>query len=579
MGVSESIAPGTVLGGDYVVERTLAAGGMGAVYVALQRSTQKLRALKTLLPEHVADAAMRSRFAREATVGAHIESDHVVEVLAAGVDEATGIPWIVMELLQGDDMAGRCARRGSLTRAEVLEAARQFGHALAAAHRAGVVHRDLKPENLFLAEPRRDGVPFTLKVLDFGIARLLRSVTRATTSAMGSPIWMAPEQTDASLPITPATDVWAVGLIAFWALTGTHYWLTPRQPNGGLGSMIRELLVDRLPTASERAASFGLAERLPPGFDAWFSRCVCREPEGRFVDASACFPPLLALLEGSSAPVAPTPMPAPATAPPAAPIAVAQVHSAAALISPTMPVAATGAPMPPQTFASQPRVAPTPQRSKAPMIVAGALALTLVGVLAADRLRHAPPVPNPSDAASAPADATTSDVPVRGAAAEDSSLAPGTQTPVDAMTIVHDPRAPHTRRPLSDAAVFRGGDVAAPTPIDAGVPVMDRGPSLIDHGPPPPADTGPPPPPPPPPVESAPPPPPPPVESGPPPPPPPSPDPCATRRMCNDCVTRTGCGWCSNLHRCISDDRRSDGVNTSCRFTQSWNACWSGDDS
>ena len=304
MGAAKLIAPGTVFGGDYEVERMLAAGGMGAVYVARQRSTQKLRALKTLLPEHVADPVMRARFAREAIVGGQIESDHVVEVLAAGIDEPTGLPWLVMELLAGDDLANAAKKRGTLERAEVVEVVRQLGHALAAAHRAGVVHRDLKPENIFLATARRDGVAFMVKVLDFGIARLLYTVrTSHTTSAMGSPLWMAPEQTDAALPVSPATDVWALGLIAFWLFTGRYYWLTPTQPDATIGAMIRELLIEPLPAASQRAAQFGVAARLPPGFDAWFARCVARDVGARFRDAGEAVAPLLAAPQGVAVPV------------------------------------------------------------------------------------------------------------------------------------------------------------------------------------------------------------------------------------------------------------------------------------
>ncbi len=163
-----TLSSGIVFATDYRVVRPLQAGGMGAVYVVEQLSTGSQRALKVMLPELVDSEEQRRRFEQEARVGSQIKSDHVVQVLAAGVDDATGMPWLVMELLEGEDLACYAKRNGPLPAADVVEMLTQACHALAAAHRAGIVHRDLKPENLFISEPMRDGVPFTLKVLDYG---------------------------------------------------------------------------------------------------------------------------------------------------------------------------------------------------------------------------------------------------------------------------------------------------------------------------------------------------------------------------------------------------------------------------
>src|SRR5690606_20960527 len=102
-----------------------------------------------------------------------IESDHVVEVVTAGYDEESHAPYLVMELLKGEELADYAARRGPRPLAEVAEILMQAGHALEQAHAQGIVHRDIKPENLFIAESRREGVPFTVKILDFGIAKLV----------------------------------------------------------------------------------------------------------------------------------------------------------------------------------------------------------------------------------------------------------------------------------------------------------------------------------------------------------------------------------------------------------------------
>jgi serine/threonine protein kinase len=148
---------GAIFADQFRVVRPLARGGMGAVYVVEQLATRRERALKLMHPTLVSDERSLERFGREAQVSARIESDHVVEVIAAGVDRASGTPWLCMELLRGEDLAARLAR-GPLAPAETREIVRQLGHALGAAHRAGIVHRDLKPENLFLAVSRREGV-------------------------------------------------------------------------------------------------------------------------------------------------------------------------------------------------------------------------------------------------------------------------------------------------------------------------------------------------------------------------------------------------------------------------------------
>ncbi len=165
------VAPGARFADTYEIVRPLARGGMGAVYVARDLSAGRDVALKLMHPESVSDPALRSRFAREARVAAQIDSPHVVTVYAAGVDAATGAPWIAMELLEGRDLAAYIADRGALSPALAAVVARQLGHCLGAAHRAGVVHRDLKPDNVFLVD--RPGGELFVKVLDFGIARLL----------------------------------------------------------------------------------------------------------------------------------------------------------------------------------------------------------------------------------------------------------------------------------------------------------------------------------------------------------------------------------------------------------------------
>ena len=356
VGPGAQLPAGTVFAGDFEVVRPLGEGGMGAVYVALQRSTGKARALKVMHPQLAAAPGLRERFAREATVGAKIESEHVVEVVAAGVDGPSQTPWIAMELLRGEDLAARIAR-GPVPLAQATEILRQAGHALAAAHRAGIVHRDLKPENLFLAASQREGAGYLVKVLDFGIARLLHEARAggASTQALGSPMWMAPEQSEASDGVSPPTDVWALGLVMFALLTGKSFWLAGNAAEASLQSLLREVLFAPIPTASERARALG-AGPLPPGFDRWFARAVVRDRAARFRDAAeavAGFGPALA----------------------------AQPLPSTRAVPPTLVWTGTLAGPPPAAALVPPRAPPRPpSRARYAFLALGAVALVVGGV-------------------------------------------------------------------------------------------------------------------------------------------------------------------------------------------------------
>ncbi len=286
MALPQNLGPGSLFARDFRILKPLRAGGMGAVYVVEQLSTGKQRALKLMAPELVHNAEVRERFVREAKAAANIESDHVVETVTAGVDEETGAPYIVMELLRGEELADAVHRSGPLPFGDVAEVLSQIGHALEQAHQNGIVHRDLKPENIFLCVSKRRDAAFTAKILDFGIAKLVADGMQKTgTQPLGSPLFMSPEQTDRKGRICPATDVWALGLIAFYLLTGKSYWLEAE--GDSLQTLLREIIVDPLPSATERATELGVADKLPPGFDAWFARCVDRDVDKRFADGGA----------------------------------------------------------------------------------------------------------------------------------------------------------------------------------------------------------------------------------------------------------------------------------------------------
>jgi serine/threonine protein kinase len=292
---------GDVFANDFMLGEAIGTGGMGAVYVAEQLSTGKLRALKIMHPQLVLDADLRARFEREARVGGAIDSEHVAEVVAAGVDEASGAPWIAMELLDGEDLDAHVARAGPMPVGSVIEVFRQVCHALGKAHELGIVHRDLKPENVFVARGRSAESPITIKLLDFGVAKLMAE-TRTGTATLGTPLWMSPEQSDPQASLTPAADTWALGLLAFWLLTGKYYWATANRPGASLQAILREILFEPLVPPSARAAELG-AGGLPDGFDAWFERCLQRHPPERFQTSRDLFDGLSALGGSEPAPL------------------------------------------------------------------------------------------------------------------------------------------------------------------------------------------------------------------------------------------------------------------------------------
>jgi tRNA A-37 threonylcarbamoyl transferase component Bud32 len=300
-----AITPGTIVGRDFRVVRPLAKGGMGSVYVAEQLSTGKQRALKLMRADLVSDDRSFRRFEEEARIGARIASDHVVEVVGAGWDEQIGAPWLAMELLDGETLESIVQREQGIPLPAMRELFHQIAHALGAAHAQGIVHRDLKPENIFIARSFRRDASLMVKILDFGIAKTMQESRTAvtSTSAIGTPLFMAPEQGTPGSPLRAATDVWALGLIAFYALTGRHYWRSGNLAEISLQGILSEVLVFPIEAASVRAGELGVAHKLPPGFDAWFARCVARDPAQRFAEASSASSALDVVLSATPTPI------------------------------------------------------------------------------------------------------------------------------------------------------------------------------------------------------------------------------------------------------------------------------------
>jgi serine/threonine-protein kinase len=212
--------PGVAVTGDIVLTRPLSSGAMGRVWVATHAKLGREVAVKFMADKGSRDRAMQKRFQREAEAASQISSPHVVKILEHGTS-IDGVPYIAMELLSGETLGERLEREGKLGLDRVASIVRQVGSALDAAHARGIVHRDIKPDNLFLV-----GDPnFPLvKVLDFGMAKMVRernqSIVTATGVAVGTPEYMSPEQVLGAKDVDYRTDLWALAVVAYRAITG-----------------------------------------------------------------------------------------------------------------------------------------------------------------------------------------------------------------------------------------------------------------------------------------------------------------------------------------------------------------------
>jgi serine/threonine protein kinase len=289
-----SLAEGAVFHDQYEVVRRIDSGAMGTVYEVTDRRTKRRRALKVMLARFADNADVTERFRREATITADVVSEHVVETFDAGVDKTSGLPFLVMELLRGEDL-GKMVRRGPLPQADVVTLLMQAASALDRMHAAGIIHRDLKPENLFVTR-RDDGFP-RIKLLDFGIAKVIEKAapSATTTRNMGTPVYMSPEQVTGAGAVGPPADLYAVGQLAYTMLTGEPYWLEDALAHETVYPLLLKIMEGPVEAASTRALRTRKVA-LPPAFDAWFSKATAHEPEDRHESAADAILALAAAL-------------------------------------------------------------------------------------------------------------------------------------------------------------------------------------------------------------------------------------------------------------------------------------------
>ncbi len=282
MSANESKIPvGTLLVGKYRVVREIGRGGMAAVYEAEQLSLGKRVAVKVLAAELAASAIVIERFFREARAAASVKSPYIVDVYDSGrLDD--GRPFITMELLEGESLYDRMARVRILDVDTTIRVIVHTARGLMKAHGAGIVHRDLKPENLFLTKGE-DGDDI-VKVLDFGLAKFYAPVNPTEKAAkrltregavFGTPAYMSPEQVKGQGNVDHRADLWALGCMAYECLIGRPVW----NMDQGVAMTFAAIAAGPIPVPSTARAD------LPPALDAWFRKCLERDPDRRYQSA------------------------------------------------------------------------------------------------------------------------------------------------------------------------------------------------------------------------------------------------------------------------------------------------------
>lgn len=273
MSVTDESLVGRTLMGTYVLLRLLGTGGMGAVYLGHHLRTGGRVAIKVLRAEVAAQGTAYRRFQEEAQILSRLRHPNVVQVFDFG--EEGGVPFMAMELLDGEDLASKLAARGRLPWQELLPVLQQVGSALHIAHEHGVVHRDIKPQNIYLSQHRSlSGIGEVAKVLDFGIAKIRRTLSQATqdTALLGTPHYMAPEAVAGQhAQMDGRADQWALAVVAYQALTGR----LPFESETAVGVLYRIAHEEPLPLRA-------LAPELPAGTLAAIERALSKPRDARF---------------------------------------------------------------------------------------------------------------------------------------------------------------------------------------------------------------------------------------------------------------------------------------------------------
>lgn len=264
------VKAGDILLGKYRVEQLLGMGSMGVVVAAVHMGLGQRVAMKFMLQSNANPQQQYERFVREARAAGRLKSPHVTKVLDVGTLE-TGTPYLVMEHLEGRDLGSLLGHSGPLPIPDAVEYLLQTCEAIGEAHAAGIIHRDIKPTNLFLTL-NPNGSP-CVKVLDFGISKIQDADLKLTkdAEALGSPLYMSPEQIDASRNVDARSDVWALGVTLYELLSG----MTPFAADGIVQVCNRVFRGEPTPIGEFRAD-------IPAALEAVICRCFEKERDRRW---------------------------------------------------------------------------------------------------------------------------------------------------------------------------------------------------------------------------------------------------------------------------------------------------------
>ncbi len=264
--------------GDYVTPRLqlvrrLGAGGMGSVWIARNLGLRSDVVIKFMAPQVALDPLLRARFEREAAAASEVRSPHVVQVFDYGVT-ANAIPYISMELLEGEDLETRLRTERVIPLGHVAAIVQQAARALGRAHERGIIHRDIKPANIFLCETGEEDA--FVKVLDFGIAKFQWGLdgTTKTGVVFGTPYFMSPEHTMGSKALDGRSDLWSLGVVAYVALTG----VLPFDGDTVIAVCMRICSGTFVPPSAVQGG-------ISTAVDSWFNSVLARDPAKRFATA------------------------------------------------------------------------------------------------------------------------------------------------------------------------------------------------------------------------------------------------------------------------------------------------------
>ncbi len=286
---------GAILDGRYEVKGLIGRGGMARVYLAEDVHTRRAVAVKILNRDIARDRVARERFLREIEVAASIGHPNVVQVLDAGERPGGGAPFIVLEFLHGESLGDLLRRDGHVEDAFTVPMMARAASALAAAHRAGIIHRDVKPDNLFLVGER--GAPYSLKVVDFGMAKLTEAASLSQTGmALGTLAYIAPEQALGD-PVDARTDVYGLGVVIYRMVTGQLPFDAPQDPT---------LVAQHLFATPRRPLA--LKPSVDPRLEAVILNAIRKRPENRYPTMAALGDDLDRILGQRDGAVVPAPL-------------------------------------------------------------------------------------------------------------------------------------------------------------------------------------------------------------------------------------------------------------------------------